>query len=83
MLPLPFSVAAMLVLSLPAAGAELPLERISLPQRFAIELVARVPNAHEMALGAGGTLSVGSMPSAPTSLRSACASYRISYKLAR
>ena len=45
----------------PARGAELPLERIKLPPGFSIELVARVPNAREMALGANGTLFVGSM----------------------
>jgi glucose/arabinose dehydrogenase len=39
----------------------LPLEKISLPQGFAIELVARVDNARQMALGAKGTLFVGSM----------------------
>ena len=39
----------------------LPLESITLPPGFAIELVARVQNAREMALGAKGTLFVGSM----------------------
>jgi glucose/arabinose dehydrogenase len=39
----------------------LPLETIKLPPGFAIELVARVDNAREMALGAKGTLFVGSM----------------------
>ena len=39
----------------------LPLESITLPPGFAIELVARVENAREMALGAKGTLFVGSM----------------------
>ncbi len=39
----------------------LPLESISLPPGFAIELVARVENAREMALGSRGTLFVGSM----------------------
>lgn len=39
----------------------LPLESITLPAGFAIELVARVENAREMALGAKGTLFVGSM----------------------
>jgi len=50
-----------LLLAVPAGGAELPLERIKLPQGFAIELVARVPDAREMTLGAKGTLFVGSM----------------------
>jgi glucose/arabinose dehydrogenase len=63
MLPLRFSLlaAGMLAVSRPVAGAELPLDRISLPQGFAIELVARVPDAREMAFGARGTLFVGSM----------------------
>jgi len=39
----------------------LPLEKISLPHGFAIELVARVDNARQMTLGATGTLFVGSM----------------------
>lgn len=39
----------------------LPLESITLPPGFAIELVARVENAREMALGAKGTIFVGSM----------------------
>jgi glucose/arabinose dehydrogenase len=47
--------------SMVAAGAELPLDTIKLPPGFNIELVARVPNAREMALGAKGTLFVGSM----------------------
>ncbi|HEV3241347.1 MAG TPA: PQQ-dependent sugar dehydrogenase [Casimicrobiaceae bacterium] len=47
--------------SLSAAAAELPLDSIKLPPGFAIELLARVPNAREMALGANGTLFVGSM----------------------
>jgi glucose/arabinose dehydrogenase len=54
-------VVAVLVAPPPGCGAELPLDRIKLPQGFAIELVARVPNAREMALGANGTLFVGSM----------------------
>src|ERR1700693_1183780 len=39
----------------------LPLEKISIPQGFVVELVARVDNARQMALGAKGTLFVGSM----------------------
>jgi len=46
-------------------AARLPLERISLPPGFAIEVWAQVDNARQMALGAhdakGGTLFVGSM----------------------
>lgn len=38
----------------------LPIERIRLPAGFAIELVARVPRAREMAFGDSGTLYVGS-----------------------
>jgi glucose/arabinose dehydrogenase len=49
--------AAALVL---AAGDDaLPLEKIKLPPGFRIALYARVPNARSMALGAGGTLFVG------------------------
>jgi glucose/arabinose dehydrogenase len=44
-----------------AAAAELPLQRIKLPPGFGIELVARVPNARQMALGEGHVLFVGSM----------------------
>jgi glucose/arabinose dehydrogenase len=43
-----------------AAWAQLPLDRIRLPQGFTIELVARVPGAREMTFGAKGTLFVGS-----------------------
>lgn len=50
-----------LLFAAPSGAADLPLERIKLPQGFSIELVARVPNAREMALGANGTLFVGSM----------------------
>jgi len=53
-------VLALLIVPPAAGGAELPLDRIQLPQGFSIELVARVPNAREMALGANGTLFVGS-----------------------
>lgn len=42
------------------AGAP-PLERIVLPPGFAIELVARVPNARGLALSTGRVLYVGSM----------------------
>ena len=43
------------------AADDLPLDRIKLPSGFAIELVARVPGAREMALGSKGTLFVGSI----------------------
>lgn len=55
----------LIALSMVAAAAELPLERIKLPPGFAIELWARVDNARQMALGRhdshGGTIYVGSM----------------------
>jgi glucose/arabinose dehydrogenase len=44
-----------------AQSPRLPLENIKLPKGFSIEVVARVENAREMALGAKGTLFVGSM----------------------
>lgn len=52
----------LLLLALTAAAwaAELPLDRIKLPPGFRIELLARVPNAREMAL-ADHVLFVGSM----------------------
>lgn len=40
---------------------DLPLERIQLPPGFHIELLARVPNARQMALGEHNVLFVGSM----------------------
>src|SRR5215813_6068732 len=42
-------------------AADLPLDSIKLPKGFAIELVARVPGAREMALGPKETLFVGSV----------------------
>jgi glucose/arabinose dehydrogenase len=48
------------MLAPPLAAQPLPLESIRLPAGFAIELVARVPNARAMAWGGGGTLFVGS-----------------------
>src|SRR5256885_4413559 len=44
-----------------AQASDLPIEEIKLPPDFRIELLARVDNAREMALGAKGTLFVGSM----------------------
>jgi hypothetical protein len=56
------TIAVAVILGAPPARADdLPLEKIKLPPGFAIELVARVPNAREMALATGGTLFVGSM----------------------
>src|SRR5258708_38691010 len=47
--------------ALPAAGQPaLPIDRITLPQGFVIETVARVPNARAMTWGDHGTLFVGS-----------------------
>jgi glucose/arabinose dehydrogenase len=43
-----------------ALAAELPLQRITLPPGFKIELLARVPNARQMALGDRNVLFVGS-----------------------
>ena len=56
------TIAVCLMLAAPCSRADdLPLEKIKLPPGFAIELLARVPNAREMALGTRGTLFVGSM----------------------
>jgi len=53
------------LLSAAVAAADLPLERITLPPGFSIQLWAHVDNARQMALGqhdgTGGTLFVGSM----------------------
>lgn len=43
-----------------ARAADLPLDQLTLPPGFTIELLARVPNARQMALGDGGVLYVGS-----------------------
>ena len=59
---LSLTIAVLLILAAPLSRAEdLPLDKIKLPPGFAIELLARVPNAREMALGTRGTLFVGSM----------------------
>lgn len=52
---------ALLVAGPAVAADRLPLEQIRLPAGFAIELVARLPNARGMSLGAGNVLYVGSM----------------------
>ena len=44
-----------------AQASDLPIEEIKLPPGFKIELLARVENARQMALGTKGTLFVGSM----------------------
>src|SRR5258708_38992444 len=57
------SLLALFLLStaVPTWAADLPLDKIKLPPGFRIEVAARVENAREMALGARGTLFVGSM----------------------
>jgi glucose/arabinose dehydrogenase len=44
-----------------ATAQTLPLDRIKLPPGFAIELVAHVPGARQMAFGTAGTLFAGSV----------------------
>ena len=41
------------------AAGELPVDRISLPERFSIEVFARVEDARSLALGPAGTVFVG------------------------
>lgn len=53
--------AGLTVSSSSAAADDLLLERIVLPPGFRIELVARIENARQMALGARNTLFVGSL----------------------
>lgn len=57
------TLAAGLALTLPRAGQaqSFPIERIKLPPGFTIELLARVPNARQMALSPANILYVGSM----------------------
>lgn len=50
-----------LLLTASVCAAELPLDKIQLPPGFSIELLARVPNAREMALGDDRLLFIGSM----------------------
>lgn len=52
---------ALLCASFAGAADALPLARIQLPPGFAIELLARVPNARQMALSPQNILYVGSM----------------------
>jgi glucose/arabinose dehydrogenase len=61
-LPLGFTLSlAACLLPTAAAASELPLEQIRLPPGFSIELLARVPNARQMALSPANVLYVGSM----------------------
>jgi len=54
-----FVAACLLAAAIPGSG-QLPLERIQLPTGFRIELYASVPSARSLALGAQGTVFVGS-----------------------
>src|SRR5438067_7784181 len=51
----------MVLTSTRATDAEIRLQELRLPPGFSIELLARVPNAREMALGDDRILYVGSM----------------------
>ncbi|MEH6576245.1 MAG: PQQ-dependent sugar dehydrogenase [Amphritea sp.] len=51
---------ATLVAMFPAMAAALPLHQLMLPDGYRIEVVAKVDNARQMALGSIGTLFVGS-----------------------
>ena len=51
---------ALFLSGLPAVAGELPIDKIRLPEGFSIEILARVPNARQMALGDGNVLYVGS-----------------------
>ncbi|MBI2307691.1 MAG: sorbosone dehydrogenase family protein [Rhodocyclales bacterium] len=55
------AIAGTILLSAPCGADELPLDRIKLPTGFSIELLARVPNARQMALSPANILYVGSM----------------------
>lgn len=52
---------SLLLLAVPGSAQNLPLERIKLPPGFSIEVYAQVPEARSMALGADGTVYVGTM----------------------
>ncbi len=54
------AVLALLSASLAAPAGDLPLGAIRLPDGFAIEVLARVPGARQMALGDGNVVYVGS-----------------------
>jgi len=51
---------ALLLSSLLAVAGELPVDKIHLPEGFSIAVLARVPNARQMALGDSNVLYVGS-----------------------
>jgi glucose/arabinose dehydrogenase len=55
-----FGIAYLAATSLAVAQSQLPLDSIRLPRGFAIEVVARVPGARQLAFGANGTLFAGS-----------------------
>jgi glucose/arabinose dehydrogenase len=54
------ALAALLLCAADPGFSQVPLERIQLPPGFRIEVLAAVPNARSLALGARGTLFVGS-----------------------
>ena len=54
------AVLALFSVSLVTFAGELPIDRIRLPDGFSIEVLARVPNARQMAIGDGNVLYVGS-----------------------
>lgn len=70
--------AALLLCLAATARAEeaLPLEKIRLPAGFSIELLARVPNARQMALGDDNVLYVGSMQAGRVHALALTADYR-------
>jgi hypothetical protein len=49
---------ALLLSSLLAVAGELPVDKIRLPEGFSIEVLARVPNARQVALGDSNVLYV-------------------------
>ena len=55
----PIALALLALAALPAAAAELPLERLKLPGGFTISVWARVPGARSLARGPHGTVFVG------------------------
>ena len=54
-----FLAALLLGVAAHVQAQQLPLEKIQLPPGFRIEVLAQVPNARSLALGAEGTLFVG------------------------
>jgi glucose/arabinose dehydrogenase len=55
-----WAAAAVFLAAAPVCWAQVPLEKIQLPPGFKIEVYAQVANARSLALGAKGTLFVGS-----------------------